>query len=202
MGKMLLPFVVLFLIFGLTGCELKGPESSPKYGAKKTGRYTRYDNKEYGFSIELPDGWKISDNPASEREGVKRSFRTVYQAKSPFEDEKDPFRESIAVVVVDVKQARRRSVLRRYSKLTKKGDVTKVLQAGFVRIHGMLARWSVSKSYPSKTGDFRLRQMAYDIRKGKRVYKIGWVGQAHKLAEYRKIVTHVAYSIKIGVGTN
>ncbi len=44
-------------------------------------------------------------------------------------------------------------------------------------------------------GKVTLKQMAYNLRKGVKQYKVGWVGEASKVEQYRPIVERIVKSI-------
>ena len=185
-------------------------KNNPKTSETKVkGKFIHYTNEKLKFSIDFPKKWVIETNPKPKK-AVKNFLTMAYNAESPLENKNDAYQENIGVAVIDTlllkaylaptdpseEQISDEKAKEEKEKMLKaKTDATKVESNGTLSSPAGTVYWSVSKAYPSEDGKVTLKQMAYNLRKGVKQYKVGWVGEANKVEMYRPIVERIVRSI-------
>ncbi len=172
----LLLAVLCLLPFALNEC---GSDSLPEAD--------RYYNKENGFSIKFPKGWRI------ETAQEERVF--AVRALSPPEGVGDSFRESIKLTTEDMPVKQRLDDFASDILMNSLNDIPgyKVLEGGETVIDNTRAKWTIS-TYPME--EVEVKVLAYNFIKGQRGFVIVCDTESEKFPAFREIFEKAALSFK------
>jgi len=184
--------VVIMSVF-LISCAGSQQATPAKSTKTRTAKYVRFYDKTNRFSLEFPGHWEVRQYKKGIDRKLRKGMRLVFRAISPLEKENDAFRERIGVVVVKLDPSEMEGS---NDPKPLPADLNLVKEVGYTRIQDHLAGWHESRKYYSKDGKLMLKQYGIDITVGDKKIKIGWVGEAKKLARYNHIIWRIAKSIR------
>lgn len=145
----------------------------------------RYLNREKGFSIEFPDGWKI----------MQDEMEATVLALSPVESRDDMFCEAVSVTVNELPA--RMTLAEYFYKTNELARDTfedfKPEGSGTVRINDTEAKW-IMFSY--RMGQGRVRALGYCLVNGQRGFLITCDTEPRKFVKYRSQLVDTAMSFR------
>ena len=166
--------IIIAILLGICACE--------SGSSKETGKY---HNKEEGFYISFPDGWKV------EREG------NTVTAFSPYTSDTDMFCEAISIST-DNSYDYGIDEYFEYSIAVMRREVNnfKEEERGETTIDNIKAKWIVF-TYTMPEGAVKV--LGYSLIRGDKAYIITCDAEPHKFSAYRKIFEDTVKSLKFGI---
>lgn len=146
----------------------------------------RYYNRDFGFSINFPDGWEIRT--------MEDGWITF--AVTEFESEDDPWAEA---VVVDVYEQQLGFDLDEFfndefSKMAAGAEEFHEEERGEATLDGERARWILYTYYMDEVGDMKV--IEYFLVKGKRAYIVSGDSPADRFSEFEEVFVSSARSFR------
>ncbi len=158
--------ILLFLAVFLSGCDLN------------LG-WTRYTNKEYGFSILLPRSWKREE----------KVYNSVLLAKAPPTSKTDRFQENITVVITELPP---NIDLSTYFELNKD-----LLRQSLISMANLSESNIFAGFFAGKCLSFEGKMRDLTLKKGNRIYVITCGGQVRDYPRYKVVFNKILRSLRV-----